>query len=611
MERDVQQEIIDYIKRNRVSTTEVADCLGKRGEVNGVYPINRGMHRVGIVKYVYGFLESNWGIHEQIRDTQKGDIVLIDGISVNERALIGELVVKFLLLYRGAAAVVVRGLVRDANDLIRMGYAVWSKGVSPVGCFNFHVEETEEIQEYVQGQKELFHNAIAVCDDSGVVIIPAESVSPYFLEKLEKIEEQEDQWFHCIDRLKWDTFDTVCLKRYLEDSCPKNNVLVIGGARSQCHVIDLLHKLNYHVLVVDCDLACQGSKMADEFLGISTADVEGLIEIAREKKVKGVVAVQSDLGLVTATRVAIELGLKALPLEVVELYTNKYKMREHLKKNGFLCPDYKKCRTVEELKLFASTNGFPVVMKPMNSQGSRGVVMVKSEDDFQKIKFSQGYTKGDDAVIVEEFLGNLEFTIEGIVVNKKHYTLAISKKTHYDNLEYVSKELYYSWESDYDDLEILHNKLIESTGLPFGITHSEYIKTKDGFTLVEFAARGGGSMIASHIVPAVSGWDIEDIYLRQILQEEVEIPPVSRKCAVLKFISLEEGYIKKIAGVHEIKRMEQVLHFELRYQEGEFVKPVTNDTDRHGYFIAWAENKEELDAIIDKVGQVLEVQYER
>lgn len=216
MEENMQEAIINYIKRNRVSTTEVADCLGKQGALDGVFPVNRGMHRVGSVKYVYGFSESNWSIHEQIRDVKKDDVVLIDGILVNNRALMGELVTKFLLLYKEAAAVVVKGLVRDANDLIRMEYAVWCEGFSPVGCFNHQVEETEDIQKYAREQRNIFSNAVAVCDDSGVVVIPGSSITSQFLEKLEKIEEQEDQWFYCIDRLKWDTFDTVCLKKYLK-----------------------------------------------------------------------------------------------------------------------------------------------------------------------------------------------------------------------------------------------------------------------------------------------------------------------------------------------------------------------------------------------------------
>lgn len=217
MEKQIRQEIIEYIKSNRISTTEVADCLGKSGAVTGVYPMVAGLHKAGRIKYVYGFSESNWSIHEQIRDSQEGDIIFIDGIEVGDRALIGELVTKYLLLYRKAEAVVINGLARDANGIIRMKYAVWSKGVSPVGCFNTKQEETEEISEYVKSRKMELDGAVAVCDDTGVVVIPRECITEEMMKKLEKIEEQEDEWFYCIDRKKWDTYDTVCLKKYLNE----------------------------------------------------------------------------------------------------------------------------------------------------------------------------------------------------------------------------------------------------------------------------------------------------------------------------------------------------------------------------------------------------------
>ncbi|MNU05326.1 hypothetical protein D3C72_2500850 [compost metagenome] len=63
-------------------------------------------------------------------------------------------------------------------------------------------------------RKEIFDGSIAVCDDTGVVIIPKDKHNDEFIERLEFIEEQEDIWFDCIDRKKWSTFDTVCLKKY-------------------------------------------------------------------------------------------------------------------------------------------------------------------------------------------------------------------------------------------------------------------------------------------------------------------------------------------------------------------------------------------------------------
>ena len=211
------EKIVQYIRLNRVSTTEAADCLGKTGVIEGVYAMNSGMFRAGRIHYIYGYQESNWPIHEQARDVHPGEIVVIDGIQVNKRALVGELVTKFLTLYRGAEAVVALGNVRDANDIIKQKYPVWTQGVNPVGCFNTQVTMDEETERIVAQRKAYYDGAVGVCDDTGVVVIPRELITDEFHSKLVYIEEQEDKWFECIDRRKWDTYDTVCLKKYEED----------------------------------------------------------------------------------------------------------------------------------------------------------------------------------------------------------------------------------------------------------------------------------------------------------------------------------------------------------------------------------------------------------
>lgn len=212
---DMREKIIEYIKMNKVSTTEVADCLGKMGAIPNVLPVNRGQFKVGKVKWVYAYNESNWDVHEQIRDTQKGDIVYIETFGCKDRAIVGELVSKYILLYRQAEALVTNAKMRDANNLIKEKYAVWCNGFSPVGCFNTKNEEPFD-KEIIKDRITNVDGSIMVCDDSGVVIIPKNHHTETFYHKLEAIEEQEDIWFDCIDRRKWDTFDTVCMKKYLD-----------------------------------------------------------------------------------------------------------------------------------------------------------------------------------------------------------------------------------------------------------------------------------------------------------------------------------------------------------------------------------------------------------
>lgn len=205
-------KIIELIRKNRISTTEVADCLNKSGVLKDAHAVNRGHFAVGKVRWVYGYNESNWSIHEQVRDVSEGEIVLIENINCGERASIGALVAKYVLLYCQAGAIISNGYLRDGNDLIKENYPVWCKGFTPVGCFNTKQEILDK--KLIEQKKELYMGAIAVCDDTGVVIIPKENHNQEFVEKLIQIEQQEDIWFDCLDRLKWDTYEIVCLKRY-------------------------------------------------------------------------------------------------------------------------------------------------------------------------------------------------------------------------------------------------------------------------------------------------------------------------------------------------------------------------------------------------------------
>ena len=213
---DIKQKIIDYIEQNRVSTTEVADCLGKTGALCEVQALNARHFAVGEIEYLYAVQESNWTVHEDLHNKPvAGKIVLIDAIDVHEQAIIGDIVSKYILLYLRNRAIVCTGKMRDAHTLIKENYPVWCQGVSPVGCFNKPVDKTE-YREIISNRRNVYQGAVAVCDDSGVVIIPKEEINEIFLQKLIQIEEQEDIWYDCIDRRKWSTFETICLKNYLK-----------------------------------------------------------------------------------------------------------------------------------------------------------------------------------------------------------------------------------------------------------------------------------------------------------------------------------------------------------------------------------------------------------
>lgn len=213
---EIRDEIIDCLVRNRISTTEVADVLGKTGVIPDLMPVNQGIYKAGKVKWIYAYEESNWPVHEQIQGIEEDCILFIEAFDCEDRAIFGELVSKYILLYRQSRAIVVKGKVRDAAALHKENWPIWSEGFTPVGCFNR--KPTKPFDEAIQKEHfERYDGAIAVCDDCGVVIIPKERINEDFLAGLHQIEDQEDIWFDRLDHYKESTFEIVCEKKYLND----------------------------------------------------------------------------------------------------------------------------------------------------------------------------------------------------------------------------------------------------------------------------------------------------------------------------------------------------------------------------------------------------------
>ena len=212
----IRNKLIEYLKKNRVSTTEVADSLKKTGSIDGLQLIspNNNVHKVGKIKCIFAAYESNYLVHDQIRDVKKGDIVFIFTYKCKNKAIIGDLVAKYLLLYRGVVAILVDGNVRDIGKLIKENYPIWAYGSNPIGCVN---EFTKPFPAKKQSEiKKKFDGAIAVCDTGGVVIIENSKISEQTLKQIKFIEAQEDIWYFCLDNLKWSTKEIVCEKKYLK-----------------------------------------------------------------------------------------------------------------------------------------------------------------------------------------------------------------------------------------------------------------------------------------------------------------------------------------------------------------------------------------------------------
>lgn len=221
---NIISKVLEIIESNRISTTEVGDVLGKTGQVANVKPLNKGMFKAGEVAFIYAINNSNYEVHKQLAEKDiEGKILFVYNVNC-DRAIFGDLVSKYILLYKRAKAIVINGKLRDAHTLIKENYPIWCEDVSPIGCVN-KINGEDLAQSQYDELREKYEGALMVCDDSGVVLIPKEKIDEKLITKLEFIEVQEDIWFYCLDTLKMSTYDIVCRKKYLEGDILDKNML--------------------------------------------------------------------------------------------------------------------------------------------------------------------------------------------------------------------------------------------------------------------------------------------------------------------------------------------------------------------------------------------------
>lgn len=401
-------------------------------------------------------------------------------------------------------------------------------------------------------------------------------------------------------------------------------ILIIAGGKWQVPLIQKAKLLGYEVVNSNLYKDSPGFKFADYIEVCDVRDKQRNLDIARKYNIESVLSDQSDIAVPTVAYVAEKMGCKTIGSEMAELFTNKYKMREFCIMNGFKSPEYKLCHRVEDAIIFFKNMPDRIIIKPLDSQSSRGVYTINNVDELkEKFSISQRYSSNKKDVLAERYISGKEFTVDGITYKGKHYSLAISEKKHFEYNKNIASELrfsYYNDHYDYDRLRRIHNELIEKSGLPFGLTHAEYKYENGEYYLIEMAARGGGTKIASDIVPYMSGIDTYDILIKSTMgkydKEKIDWPlkeEYQNRWAALKFLDIESKgkAIASIEGVEKIKQIEGIEDFALEFSVGDMLEHAQDDRSRVGYYIVFAKSKEEIEMIESNVSDLLKISYKK
>lgn len=184
-------------------------------------------------------------------------------------------------------------------------------------------------------------------------------------------------------------------------------ILLLGGSAQQVPAIRAAKEMGYYTVLIDYLPDNPGKYVADKWYQESTTDVETVYRIAKEEGVKGILPYASDPAALPAAIVAERLGLPTNPSKSVEILGVKHKFRKFLQENGFPCPKiytFSPTTSQEEIKDSLKKLKFPIVIKPTDSSGSKGVTFLKEDDEIEKaILYADLYSR-NKILIAEEFI---------------------------------------------------------------------------------------------------------------------------------------------------------------------------------------------------------------
>ena len=190
-------------------------------------------------------------------------------------------------------------------------------------------------------------------------------------------------------------------------------LLILGGSHGQIPVIKAAREMGHYVITCDYLENNPGHQYAHEYHNVSTTDKEGVLALARSLKIDGIVCYASDPAAPTAAYVAESLGLPSQPYKSVEILTNKDLFRKFQEENNFNVPKAKGYHSFEEAKDDFHQFKMPVMVKPVDSSGSKGISKIDSKDFLhEKVKLALNYSRVKRFVI-EEYVENNGYHVTG------------------------------------------------------------------------------------------------------------------------------------------------------------------------------------------------------
>lgn len=362
-------------------------------------------------------------------------------------------------------------------------------------------------------------------------------------------------------------------------------IVIIGANSFQNPLILKAKEMGYETHVFAWQDGSIGERTADVFYPISIVEREKILEECRKIQPDAVASIGSDLAMLTVNYVAGELGLPCNSMECTRISTNKYEMRKAFQKAGVPVPQFREVEvqtTVEELKELR----LPVIVKPTDRSGSRGITKLESWEDFEEAVKLSVENSFEKKAIVEEYLTGEEYSCECISCRGTHHFLALTKKYTTGHPHFIETGHLEPSGLSEEQQEIIKRAVfhaLDALKVENGASHTEFmIDADNNVKIIEVGARMGGDCIGSDLVKLSTGLDYVRMVIDVALGKEPDFTRVSeKKTAYIHFIFSR----KDLELLDKLKQeIPEKLHFVSELEEIR-EGSVTDSSARFGYFI--------------------------
>lgn len=391
----------------------------------------------------------------------------------------------------------------------------------------------------------------------------------------------------------------------------KKKILLLGGSAQQIIAIKTAKNRGFYTVLCDFLPDNPGQYEADKFYLVSTTDKEAVLDVAKKENVDGILAYASDPAAPTAAYVAEKLGLPTNPYNSVETLCNKDKFREFLKENGFNAPVSK---GYSDSDVDTSLFSLPVIVKPVDSSGSKGATVLRDWSDLQKAcEFAFSFSRSH-RIIIEEFIEKKhKYLIGGdIFVHNGKVILWGLLNCHRDSqvnpLVPVGKS-YPLLLDEIDKLEVektLQN-MIDKLKIRFGSVNVEVVVDKAGKVWpIDVGPRAGGNMIPD-LLGLIFGVNVVEMAILTAMGETIknEVHKGIPYYATHNLHTNQNGIYKRIKFSKDLEK--RIIKKCLYKSPGDKIEYFDNAAKALGIIFMKFNNIEDMDDILDNINMLYSV----